>query len=181
MPALPFRRCSASTTQFHVPCLLPKRTLQLSEIVDGYLLHTHSTRARSQLETCSGYSTLEQIHTQHIECPKEFHETYGLLCRSVCTPCYRAPEVVIARGKYTAAMDMWSVGCIFGELLQRMERAGASFTPKLTIMPVFQFSNWSPPTPDFGSTYQDGVLAGKVRSAALPVLLLWCYIICCIA
>ena len=62
-------------------------------------------------------------------------------------------------------MDMWSVGCIFGELLQRMERAGASFTPKLTIMPVFQFSNWSPPTPVAGSTYQDGVLAGKVRPA----------------
>ena len=26
--------------------------------------------------------------------------------------------MVIARGKYDAAMDMWSVGCIFGELLQ---------------------------------------------------------------
>jgi hypothetical protein len=88
-------------------------------------------------------------------------------CRRVCTPCYRAPEVVIARGKYTSAMDMWSIGCIFGELLQRMERAGASFTPKLTIMPVFQFSNWSPPTPVAGSTYQDGMLAGKVCSSCM--------------
>lgn len=96
-------------------------------------------------------------------------------CRAVCTPCYRAPEVVIARGKYTSAMDMWSVGCIFGELLQRMERAGASFTPKLTIMPVFQFSNWSPPTPVPGSTYQDGVLAGKVCAVLYCVVL---YSIC---
>lgn len=73
-------------------------------------------------------------------------------------------------------MDMWSVGCIFGELLQRMERAGASFTPKLTIMPVFQFSNWSPPTPVPGSTYQDGVLAGKVctHHALCWVTLPWC-------
>jgi mitogen-activated protein kinase 1/3 len=61
-------------------------------------------------------------------------------------------------------MDMWSVGCIFGELLQRMERPGASITPNLSIMPVFQFSNWSPPTPGPGCFIRDGVLAGKVRA-----------------
>lgn len=42
------------------------------------------------------------------------------LTRMVATPCYRAPEVVMSRGGYTSAIDMWSAGCIFGELLHRV-------------------------------------------------------------
>ena len=36
----------------------------------------------------------------------------------VATPCYRAPEVVMNSGveAYTAAVDIWSLGCIFAEL-----------------------------------------------------------------
>jgi serine/threonine protein kinase len=45
------------------------------------------------------------------------------LTRMVATPCYRAPEVVMSRGGYTAAIDMWSAGCIFGELLHRVRTA----------------------------------------------------------
>ena len=37
----------------------------------------------------------------------------------VATRWYRAPEVLLTYKKYTGAMDMWSVGCIFGELLLR--------------------------------------------------------------
>jgi serine/threonine protein kinase len=38
----------------------------------------------------------------------------------VVTRWYRAPELMLsADGNYTAAIDMWSVGCIFAELLGR--------------------------------------------------------------
>ncbi|CAG9322854.1 unnamed protein product [Blepharisma stoltei] len=37
----------------------------------------------------------------------------------VATRWYRAPEVLLACRKYSSAMDMWSVGCIFAELLLR--------------------------------------------------------------
>ena len=37
----------------------------------------------------------------------------------VATRWYRAPEVLLSYKNYTAAMDMWSVGCIFAELLLR--------------------------------------------------------------
>lgn len=37
----------------------------------------------------------------------------------VATRWYRAPEVLLAYKKYSTAMDMWSVGCIFSELLLR--------------------------------------------------------------
>ena len=37
----------------------------------------------------------------------------------VATRWYRSPELLLTFRKYMAAMDMWSVGCIFAELLLR--------------------------------------------------------------
>mmetsp|Transcript_15348 Transcript_15348/g.25021 ORF Transcript_15348/g.25021 Transcript_15348/m.25021 type:complete len:502 (+) Transcript_15348:99-1604(+) len=37
----------------------------------------------------------------------------------VVTLWYRAPELLLGVGHYTAAIDMWAVGCIFAELLGR--------------------------------------------------------------
>lgn len=87
------------------------------------------------------------------------------VCSSVCTPCYRAPEVVIARGRYNAAMDMWSLGCIFGELLQRTARPGTSLNTRLRIGPVFQLSCDTPPTPMGSETFTEDThsLAQRVR------------------
>merc|ERR1712130_885854 len=35
----------------------------------------------------------------------------------VATRWYRAPEILLGSQKYTKGVDMWSVGCILGELL----------------------------------------------------------------
>jgi len=43
----------------------------------------------------------------------EFHNT-----EYVATRYYRAPEVVLSPKHYSKALDLWSVGCIFGELMQ---------------------------------------------------------------
>jgi mitogen-activated protein kinase 7 len=37
----------------------------------------------------------------------------------VTTRYYRAPEVILSPTQYTKALDIWSVGCIFGEILGR--------------------------------------------------------------
>lgn len=37
----------------------------------------------------------------------------------IATRWYRAPEVLMNWDKYSKSIDMWSVGCIFGELLTR--------------------------------------------------------------
>jgi len=37
----------------------------------------------------------------------------------VVTRWYRAPELLLMSQRYTFAVDMWSVGCIFGEMLRR--------------------------------------------------------------
>jgi len=41
------------------------------------------------------------------------------LTEYVVTRWYRAPEIMLACREYTKAVDLWSVGCIFGELLER--------------------------------------------------------------
>ena len=37
----------------------------------------------------------------------------------VATRWYRAPELMLSLSRYTAAIDMWSIGCIFAEMLGR--------------------------------------------------------------
>jgi serine/threonine protein kinase len=41
------------------------------------------------------------------------------LTEYVVTRWYRAPEVLLSGGRYTGSIDVWSVGCILGELLLR--------------------------------------------------------------
>lgn len=37
----------------------------------------------------------------------------------VATRWYRAPELLLSSKEYTASVDVWSLGCIFAELLRR--------------------------------------------------------------
>lgn len=46
-------------------------------------------------------------------------EVNGGLTEYVVTRWYRAPEIMLACQEYTSAIDIWSVGCIFAELLSR--------------------------------------------------------------
>jgi serine/threonine protein kinase len=43
------------------------------------------------------------------------HATH--LTEYVATRWYRAPEIMLAFRRYNTAIDVWSIGCIFGELL----------------------------------------------------------------
>ena len=46
-------------------------------------------------------------------------EQKGELTEYVVTRWYRAPEIMLACQEYTKSIDIWSVGCIFAELLAR--------------------------------------------------------------
>lgn len=51
---------------------------------------------------------------------KDVSLTGTVMTDYVTTRWYRAPEVIVAWGRYTSAIDMWSVGCIVAELIMRM-------------------------------------------------------------
>jgi mitogen-activated protein kinase 1/3 len=42
-----------------------------------------------------------------------------MLTEYVVTRWYRAPEVILNASEYDHAIDIWSIGCIFSELLGR--------------------------------------------------------------
>lgn len=53
----------------------------------------------------------------------------------VATRWYRAPEVMLAYEHYTQAMDLWSVGCIMGEMLgRRVLFAGTNYVHQLALI-----------------------------------------------
>eukprot|EP00249_Psilotum_nudum_P021973 c28323_g1_i1 orf=637-2607(-) len=69
--------------------------------------------------------------------------------KMVVTPSYRAPEVVMSRGQYSSAIDIWSLGCIFWELLIR------SINPQIVgppPRPLFGIRG-EPATPEEGENY----------------------------
>ena len=48
-----------------------------------------------------------------------FAHFWALARESTVGARYRAPELLLGSAKYAAPIDVWSVGCIFGEILLR--------------------------------------------------------------
>ena len=42
---------------------------------------------------------------------------YPVMTEYVATRWYRAPEILLGSAKYSKSVDLWSVGCILGELI----------------------------------------------------------------
>lgn len=62
------------------------------------------------------------------------------MTQEVVTQYYRAPEILMGAKHYTNAVDMWSVGCIFAELLGRR----ILFQAQTPIQQVCPRSQWEP-------------------------------------
>lgn len=45
----------------------------------------------------------------------------------VVTRWYRAPEIILLEKDYGPAIDIWSIGCIFAELLGMMKESAATY------------------------------------------------------
>ena len=52
-------------------------------------------------------------------CRVEEEDPGAAMTQEVVTQYYRAPEILLGAKHYTNSIDIWSVGCIFGELLGR--------------------------------------------------------------
>lgn len=94
----------------------------------------------------------------------------------------RAPEVLLGSAQYTEAVDMWSVGCIFGELLRheplfpgQSEVAMASLITKLLgspserIWPV-RTSRTLPSARVSGASLQSSTALARCRQRAFALL-----------
>lgn len=56
------------------------------------------------------------------------------LTKHVVTRWYRAPELILIQ-PYGAAVDIWSIGCIFGELLSMQEGSVQNYQNRVPLFP----------------------------------------------
>ncbi|CAG8664810.1 15257_t:CDS:2, partial [Funneliformis mosseae] len=60
-----------------------------------------------------------QIKVADFGLARKYGSPLGPMTELVVTLWYRAPELLLGTKKYSTAVDMWSVGCIFGELVNK--------------------------------------------------------------
>ncbi len=131
------------------------------------LYYTHGQQRRpcsSSRTTSASTATIED--TMHVD-PSPGGGFTAPLTRVIATPCYRAPEVVMSRGGYTDAIDIWGLGCIFGEMLSRIRYVGSAATPRLQVAPMFAVREL-PTTPGPGETF--GTTSCSMTKKELRVL-----------
>lgn len=58
-----------------------------------------------------------------------------ILSVHVATRWYRAPELILIESDYTEAIDVWSVGCIFGELMMMIKENAPTFLERKPLFP----------------------------------------------
>ncbi|SCV69878.1 BQ2448_1272 [Microbotryum intermedium] len=58
-----------------------------------------------------------QIKVADFGLARTYGDPLGDMTQLVVTLWYRAPELLFGATEYTTAVDMWSIGCIFGELI----------------------------------------------------------------
>jgi mitogen-activated protein kinase 1/3 len=63
----------------------------------------------------------------------------------VVTRWYRAPELILMEKDYGSGIDMWSVGCIFAELLSMVREHASNYTER---KPIFPGKSCFPLSPD---------------------------------
>ena len=58
---------------------------------------------------------------------------------------YRAPELILIETNYTGSIDVWSVGCIFAELMMMMKENAPTFMDRSPLFPGKSCFPLSPP------------------------------------
>jgi len=103
----------------HVKVFLMQILKGVEHLHDMYILH----RDLKPSNCLIGYDDIVRISDFGLA------REYGSLNRlspQACTVWYRAPELLFGSNSYSSGMDMWSIGCIFAELILRKPLFGAN-------------------------------------------------------
>ncbi|GBE61481.1 cell-cycle-associated kinase CDK [Babesia ovata] len=92
-------------------CLLHQLLLGVAYIHEHWVLH------RDLKTTNILYNNRGVLKICDFGMARKFGQPIKNYTQNVVTHWYRAPELFLGQEKYTEAVDMWSVGCIFAEII----------------------------------------------------------------
>ena len=102
------------------PFLLSEiKTLMLQLLSAVELLHSRWIIHRDLKTSNLLVNNRGQLKLADFGLARMFGEPHGRMTALVVTLWYRAPELLLGAREYDTAVDLWSVGCIFAELLLR--------------------------------------------------------------
>ena len=85
----------------------------------------YKEKKESKAPHLSSLHSQMDVETAGIQKPAEKPAMERQLTQHVVTRWYRAPELILLQQYYNAEIDVWSVGCILGELLQNAKHPRA--------------------------------------------------------
>ncbi|OAA59384.1 Serine/threonine-protein kinase domain protein [Cordyceps fumosorosea ARSEF 2679] len=96
-----------------IKCLLQQLTAGVAYLHDNWILHRDLKTSNLLLNNRGQLKIADFGMARYVGDPAP------KLTQLVVTLWYRSPELLLGTKTYDAAVDMWSVGCIFGELIAR--------------------------------------------------------------
>ncbi|KAK6617877.1 hypothetical protein RUM43_014106 [Polyplax serrata] len=95
-----------------IKCLMQQLLRAVAHLHDNWILH-RDLKTSNLLLSHKGV-----LKVGDFGLAREYGSPLKIYTPIVVTLWYRAPELLLQSKEYTTSIDMWSVGCIFGELLQ---------------------------------------------------------------
>lgn len=59
-----------------------------------------------------------ETNNTQLQYKRQFYDLFKNNIFMICLKRYRAPECLLTDGWYTYKMDLWSIGCVFAEILR---------------------------------------------------------------
>jgi len=104
---------SAPFRPSEVKTILRQLLLAVGHLHENWIIH-RDLKTSNMLFTNHGELKLGDFGLARL-----FGDPMGKMTQLVVTLWYRAPELLLGSPTYTTAIDMWAIGCIFAELIQK--------------------------------------------------------------
>jgi mitogen-activated protein kinase 1/3 len=135
-----------------------KRTFDKDKILGKNSLNKYTEKSNLKSETDSTVTKTEESKstitstnlTGSVTKPKMLSDMkkqpkQQMLSVHVVTRWYRAPELILIEKDYTSAIDVWSVACIFAELMMMIKDNASTFMDRTPLFPGKYCFPLSPP------------------------------------
>eukprot|EP01080_Neovahlkampfia_damariscottae_P004567 gene4567-7951_t len=98
-------------SESEIKCLLMQILKSIEYLHKHYIIH-RDIKLSNLL-----YNNRGEVKLADFGLARNFSKDYPQLTPRVVTLWYRSPEILLGDKEYTTSIDIWAVGCIFGELL----------------------------------------------------------------